>query len=126
GDDANYPWPSTDALSGVIFQRSEIKLTDVTRGSSNTYLLGEKYLNPDHYLTGLDAADNENLYTGFDNDNYRSTFTPLLRDLPGYSNPFSFGSAHRTGANMAYCDGSVRFVNFGVDPAVHQASGSRK
>src|SRR5262249_19486054 len=126
GDDPNYPWPSTDGLTGVIFQRSELTLTDIPRGISQTYLLGEKYLNPDHYFTGKDAADNKNLYTGFNNDNYRSTSSPLQRDRPGYSDSFSFGSAHRAGANMAFCDGSVRVVYFGADLDVHKAAGSRK
>jgi prepilin-type N-terminal cleavage/methylation domain-containing protein len=49
GDAPDYGWPSTDRLTGVIFQRSEISfMTDIPHGTSNTYLLGEKYLNPDH------------------------------------------------------------------------------
>jgi hypothetical protein len=48
-------------------------LTDITHGTSNTFLIGEKYLNPDAYTTGLDFADNENLDAGFDNDNSRCT-----------------------------------------------------
>jgi prepilin-type N-terminal cleavage/methylation domain-containing protein len=125
GDDPNYAWPSTDQLTGIIFQRSAISIQDITRGTSNTYLLGEKYLNPDSYATGTDGADNENLYTGFDNDNYRSTDYPLLQDRKGYANTFSFGSAHRAGANMLNCDGSVHFIQYTVDPAVHFAAGSR-
>jgi prepilin-type N-terminal cleavage/methylation domain-containing protein/prepilin-type processing-associated H-X9-DG protein len=126
GDDPNYAWPSTDNLTGVIFQRSQIRLTHIPNGTSNTYLLGEKYLNPDAYATGSDPADNENLYTGFNNDNYRCTAYPPLHDRRGYQDTFSFGSAHRAGANMAYCDGSVRFVYFGVDPEVHRQAGSRE
>jgi prepilin-type processing-associated H-X9-DG protein len=125
GDDPTYAWPNTAQLTGVIFQRSAITLADITRGTSNTYLLGEKYLNPDHYTTGSDAADNENVYAGFDNDNQRSTDYPLLQDRAGYTSTFSFGSAHRTGANMLYCDGSVRFILYSVDPAVHLQAGSR-
>jgi prepilin-type N-terminal cleavage/methylation domain-containing protein/prepilin-type processing-associated H-X9-DG protein len=126
GDDPNYGWPSTDNLTGVIFQRSEIRLTDIRHGTSNTYLLGEKYLNPDHYATGSDPSDNENMYTGFNNDNYRCTAYPPLHDRRGYQDTFSFGSAHRAGVNMAYCDGSVQFVYFGVDPEVHRQAGSRR
>jgi prepilin-type N-terminal cleavage/methylation domain-containing protein len=126
GDDPNYPWPSTENLTGVIFQRSEIRLTDVRHGTSNTYLLGEKYLNPDAYATGDDPSDNENLYTGFNNDNYRCTAYPPLHDRPGYKDTYSFGSAHRAGVNMALCDGSIQFVYFGVDPNVHRQAGSRQ
>jgi prepilin-type N-terminal cleavage/methylation domain-containing protein len=126
GDAPNYPWPSTDGLSGVIFQRSEIKLTDIPHGTSNTYLLGEKYLNPDHYKTGSDAADNENFYAGFDNDNSRCTYLPPQRDRPGYTDTFSFGGVHRGVVLMSFCDGSVQAVSFGVDPQVHRQAGSRK
>jgi prepilin-type N-terminal cleavage/methylation domain-containing protein/prepilin-type processing-associated H-X9-DG protein len=125
GDSPSYNWPSTAGLSGVIFQRSEFSLTDITRGTSNTYLVGEKYLNPDSYTTGLDTADNENLYTGFDNDNSRCTYYPPLRDRRGYANTFCFGSAHPAGLNMAYCDGSVQFILFSVDPQVFAQAGSR-
>ena len=126
GDDPGYAWKSTDGLSGVIFQRSELRLTEIRHGTSNTFLLGEKYLNPDAYGTGRDYADNENLYAGFDNDNSRCTFFPPLRDLPGYADTFRFGSAHPVGLNMAYCDGSVHFISFAVDPLVFAQAGSRK
>lgn len=127
GDSPTYNWPSTANITGVIFQRSEITLTtDITRGTSNTYLIGEKYLNPDNYTTGLDAGDNENLYAGADNDNSRCTASPPLRDRPGYANSLIFGSAHTVGLNMAYCDGSVQFVSFSVDPQVHLQAGNRK
>src|SRR5262249_26791307 len=83
GDTGNFTyngkpgWPPTDALTGVIYQRSMTKLKDITRGASNTYLVGEKYLNPTNYFTGQDPADNESMYSGFDNDNFRDSF-----DLP--------------------------------------------
>jgi prepilin-type N-terminal cleavage/methylation domain-containing protein/prepilin-type processing-associated H-X9-DG protein len=126
GDSASFNWPDTSGLTGVMFQRSEIRLTEIPRGTSNTYMLGEKYLNPDNYATGMDAADNENLYAGADNDNSRCTSGPPLRDRPGYANTLAFGSAHPAGLNMAFCDGSIQFIAFGIDPQVHLLAGSRK
>ena len=126
GDGPGYRWPSVAYTTGVIFQRSEIKLTDIKRGSSNTYLAGEKYLNPDKYETGVDGADNESMYAGYDNDNYRSSFLAPLQDRPGYANSRGFGSAHRAGLNMLYCDGAVQFITFDVNPAVFRAGGSRR
>jgi prepilin-type N-terminal cleavage/methylation domain-containing protein/prepilin-type processing-associated H-X9-DG protein len=125
GDSPSYVWPDTTGLTGVIFQRSLIRIADITNGTSNTYLLGEKYLNPDHYSNGQDAADNENMYCGFDNDLFRSTFAPPLQDRPGLSNSLIFGSNHAGGINMVYCDGSVRFVGYDVDPAAHRRAGNR-
>jgi prepilin-type N-terminal cleavage/methylation domain-containing protein len=126
GDDPNFGWPSTDGVTGVIFMRSEIANEDVSRGRSLVFLIGEKYLNPDHQTDGLDAGDNETLYSGFDNDNFRSTYLPPLRDRKGYSTYLQFGSSHREGVMMAYSDGSVKFILFNIDPNVFLVAGSRK
>ena len=42
--------------TGIVYVGSMIKIADVTDGTSNTYLLGEKYLVPDDYENGNDAA----------------------------------------------------------------------
>ena len=88
-------------------------------------MYGEKYLNPANYNTGQDGSDNENMYCGMDNDVCRDTNAPPHRDTRGVGDTFSFGSNHRYGLNMAYCDGSVRWVNYSVPAAVHQAAGNR-
>ena len=41
---------------GIIFQASKTRVSDISRGTSPTFLLGERYLNPDNYETGSDAA----------------------------------------------------------------------
>jgi prepilin-type N-terminal cleavage/methylation domain-containing protein/prepilin-type processing-associated H-X9-DG protein len=126
GDNPNYGWPNTDGLSGVIFQRSMLRIHDVKYGTSNVYLLGEKYINADHYKDGQDPSDNENMYVGFDNDIYRTTFFPPMKDKHGVTNTFAFGSAHAAGVNMLMCDGSVQFVGFDVDPLIHKRAGNRR
>jgi prepilin-type N-terminal cleavage/methylation domain-containing protein/prepilin-type processing-associated H-X9-DG protein len=125
GDSPSFNWPTTAFLTGVIFQRSELSLNHITHGTSNTYLIGEKYLNPDDYSNGLDPSDNENLYVGFDNDNYRFTSRPPKRDRRGDTDEWCFGSAHPVGLNMTYCDGSVHFIPYGVEPQVHMQAGNR-
>src|SRR5262245_20474866 len=45
GDSLKYRWPSTSKYSGFIFERSAVGLVDFSTRASNTYLLGEKYLN---------------------------------------------------------------------------------
>ncbi len=45
--------------TGIVHCGSLIRLSDVTDGASNTYLAGEKYLDPDYYSNGLDPGDNE-------------------------------------------------------------------
>src|SRR5262249_29394734 len=84
GDDPNYKgWHNTSKLTGIVFERSRVRPADVTNGASNTYLAGEKYMNPDYYRTGNDFGDTENLYVGFDNDINRVTAWPPLQDRPG-------------------------------------------
>jgi prepilin-type N-terminal cleavage/methylation domain-containing protein/prepilin-type processing-associated H-X9-DG protein len=131
GDDDAW-WDRTHpdtAYTGVIFQRSEIAMTDVLNGTSNTYLVGEKFLDPDHYENGVDLGDNENIYVGMDNDISRSTVRPPRQDQrgldPGTIATIVFGSAHFGGFNMAYCDGSVRWIDYTVDPTIHRKAGRR-
>lgn len=127
GDDPTF-WRSGAYLptyfTGVIFVRSHIRITDIGRGSSNTYLIGEKYVNPSSYYTGQEEGDDEAMLTGMDGCISRSTALPPMRDRPNY-NYFFFGSAHASGCNMLYCDGRVQLVEYSVDPAAHKRAGNR-
>jgi prepilin-type processing-associated H-X9-DG protein len=115
----------TSGMTGVIFERSMIRMVDVTRGPGQVYLLGEKYLNPQNYFTGADGGDNECMEVGQDNDICRDTSSPPLHDQSGNGDTQRFGSAHINGCNMAFCDGSVQFISYKISPAVHLAAGSR-
>src|SRR5262249_13196010 len=74
--DTTYNWPDSYQYTGVIFVRSQVRFSDITNGSSNTFIFGEKYLNPVNYLTGNDPGDNESMYVGMDNDTNRVTYYP--------------------------------------------------
>jgi type II secretory pathway pseudopilin PulG len=126
GDNPGFPWHDTSALNGVSFERSAVRLTDVTNGTSNTYMVGEKYLNPDHYENGWDPADNENMYTGFNNDVFRCGAVPPLQDRRGLTNSFAFGSMHVAGTQMAFCDGSVRFIEYQIPLDLHMRQADRR
>ena len=69
-----YNNPSFTGLTGVIFQRSEIKIKQITDGTTHTYLLGEKNIAADHYEDGGVPNDDQSMYNGYDKDNLRSTF----------------------------------------------------
>ncbi len=112
--------------SGISFERSEIKPDQIRDGTTYTIMLGEKYLNPDHYLTGLKFYDNESLYTGFNNDNFRSAFSPPTRDCPGLTDPLLFGSNHPGLCNFTFCDGSVKGISYDVDATVFMNLGNRQ
>jgi prepilin-type N-terminal cleavage/methylation domain-containing protein/prepilin-type processing-associated H-X9-DG protein len=121
-----YNWGNLSQFTGIIYRRSQIRFADITNGTSNTYLAGEKYLNPAHYTDGQDPSDNENMYVGFDNDINRTTFSPPMQDRRGVQDTFRFGSAHVGGLNMLMADGSVQFVEYTIDPAIFRRAGDRR
>lgn len=127
--------------NGVFFVGSETKISEIADGTSCTYLVGEKYLNPDHYQTGIDNGDNENMYMGDNEDILRWTWSNVnqenaafallpMQDCPGYGDfngfGFRFGSAHAGGFNMTMCDGSVRTISYEIERTVHRDLGNRK
>ena len=120
----------TGVATGVIYVGSLVRVADVTDGTSNTYLLGEKYLNPDHYDNGTDAGDNEDAMMGDNGDIARWTVNSPsyypCQDTPGVVTYLPFGSAHAAGFQMALCDGSVRLLSYAIDPVTHQRLGDRK
>jgi prepilin-type processing-associated H-X9-DG protein len=116
----------TMQISGVVFPRSEVSMSHVIDGFSNTYLVGEKYLNPDHYATGRDLADNNTAYAGDASDECAWTVFPPRADRPGVAQHWRFGSAHGDGVHMALCDGSVRTIRYSIDPEIHRCLGDRR
>ena len=115
------------AFTGVIFQGSQININQISRGTSNTFLVGEKHMNITLYLTGTDPGDNECMYVGMDNDVNRTTgdATPSNPPMPdsNITNTFNFGSSHLQGLNMLLCDGSVQTFDYNIAPATWSAMG---
>jgi prepilin-type processing-associated H-X9-DG protein len=128
GDDPTF-WKSpeyrTAGFTGVVFLRSEIRIRDISNGTSNTYLVGEKHIDPIKYYTGTDEGDGEAMLIGMNGCIFRSTDFPPIRDTPYFSDHLHFGSPHPGACNMLYCDGRVQGVVYSVDPAVHKRAGNR-
>jgi prepilin-type N-terminal cleavage/methylation domain-containing protein/prepilin-type processing-associated H-X9-DG protein len=115
--------------NGIMFTCSRVTSADVTDGTSNTYLLGEKYLNGDSYEDGTDIADNETALVGDVNDVTRWTGylvgqewrgSIASQDTPGLCMGEAFGSAHANGFNMAFCDGAVQTMSYSMDLQTHR------
>jgi prepilin-type N-terminal cleavage/methylation domain-containing protein/prepilin-type processing-associated H-X9-DG protein len=119
--------PLKSKYTGVTYQGSQIKMADISDGTSCTFLYGEKYLNPRSYSTGGDLGDNEDWLVGFDNDVMRMTNrpNPPLLDTAGLTNSTSFGSAHPTTFNMLMCDGSVHAIRYEIDLITYDRLGNR-
>lgn len=126
GLNPSYGWSSTAGFTGLSFQRSKIKTRDVTDGLSNTYMVGEKYLNPNNYTNGADGGDNETEYTGFNNDNFRTGFSPPVPDTMGVTLTQQFGSIHVGGIQMGLADGSVRTITYNIDVTLHRNLADRQ
>ncbi len=125
--------PKVRAVNGVIFCMSMIRMSDITDGASSTYLIGEKYIDPDYYATAQDKGDSGDVFQGDNEDNVRwgnLDYTPPSPPYPmppqpdtpglGIWNEGPFGSAHADGFAMAFCDGSVQFVSFSIDQRTNQ------
>ncbi|MCC7476688.1 MAG: DUF1559 domain-containing protein [Pirellulales bacterium] len=123
----------TVALNGTFFCGVNVKLSAVTDGVSKTYIVGERYINPDQYETGLDHSDDWSMWSGYQDDICRSTYyDPIsgesrvpLQDTPGTEALQYFGSAHPGGCHMAYGDGSVHLVGYDIDADIHRRNGNR-
>lgn len=126
---------------GTSRRSGQVGLTSITDGASNTFLVGEKALNIG--LTNYHQSDDDAGWTeGWDWDVIRwGRYQPT----PDYSDtsqlasnrynmdplltPFgrlaAFGSSHNSGPNMAFADGSVRNISFGISVGMFQRLSSR-
>jgi prepilin-type N-terminal cleavage/methylation domain-containing protein/prepilin-type processing-associated H-X9-DG protein len=130
---------------GIFFIDSCVRLTDITDGTSNTFLFGERYhRDPEFdlrqpvvspgtapisqigrwgFVAGAGGAmANVTLHTAAP-INYRM---PIGGDLLALNDRFcAFGSGHAGGANFAFADGSVRFLSDSTPLLALQALSTR-
>ncbi|MDA1017726.1 MAG: DUF1559 domain-containing protein [Planctomycetota bacterium] len=94
----------------------EVKFRDITDGTSNTIMVGEKAMGQDEYYTAT-CSDNEGYTSGWDWDIVRwGDRTPRRDVLVRPTNcETDFGSAHTSAAHFLLVDGSVRVVSYDID-----------
>jgi hypothetical protein len=109
-----------------------ITFAKISDGSTNTMVLGEKFLVPSRYLIG-DWHDDKGWADGWDPDTLRCTICKMMPDreinqgdgtqvrLAG----FKFGSAHSSGINAGFADASVQFLSYDIDQEIFNRMGNR-
>ncbi len=122
-----------NGLRGVISAREKkVTFANVTDGTSNTSMIGEKFMRPKYYqggepgdlmgwaeYGGLDSCRTTTSLDGW-------TANPSLdRNNIREGQDDLFGSAHPAGLNFVFADGSVHNVKYGIDPEVFNALGCR-
>jgi len=142
-------------FSGVSFDHTGAKISQITDGTSKTILAGEKFLQPRFYQTGYgdppdwkgNDGDNNAMYQGYDWDTVRfpgGSFSGSGQpqgNLPYQDSDCDgrypgcaaiadvkaiFGSAHSGSLNVAFCDGSVQSIEYDIDPLVWNGYGGRE
>jgi prepilin-type N-terminal cleavage/methylation domain-containing protein len=137
--------------NGIIYGGSTVRLKDIPDGTSKTYLVGEKGLQPHCYdgqQSGRCQDDDQSMYQGYDWDTTRwagdASSPPVGIPAPGSDyRPFidtegdntnggdtyglkMFGSAHAAGCQFVMCDGSVQTISYNIDAATHWKLANRK
>lgn len=98
-------------------------IADLSRGASNTILVGEKSLNPINYKTDTWYWD-ESIFTGGSGGTQRGFGArpgdgyTLLHDSGnmGMSFRYNWGSAHLGGSQFVHADGSVQLLTYDTSP----------
>jgi prepilin-type processing-associated H-X9-DG protein len=119
-------------------------LSSITDGTSNTFVIGEKFFPVQLYTSSWTGDDKAALH-GYDDNTFRSTIANTNPSNPRHfrgGNPcqdyvtqgadnvnpnetwnakFVFGSAHPGGTNAVFADGSVHTIRYGVDQTIFNA-----
>jgi prepilin-type N-terminal cleavage/methylation domain-containing protein/prepilin-type processing-associated H-X9-DG protein len=112
--------------TGVVRQYRPTRIADITDGTSNTVVIGDKRLN----LTNLgqpQADDNEGYTCGWNEDTIRFTSERPQPDFIGDPTLYGgklFGSSHTGQFNMVFADGAVRSITYSVSQPTFNALGN--
>ena len=111
GDTSNDPVIDNTLNNGVLYANSQVRLADITDGTSNTLALGEKGIDATNGATPpLRAA----CWAGDGRVQNGNGVTCCVRGKINQGNQNNNSSSHPGGAMFALCDASVRFISENV------------
>jgi prepilin-type N-terminal cleavage/methylation domain-containing protein/prepilin-type processing-associated H-X9-DG protein len=104
--------------TGVVGTDPPVRIADITDGTSNTLMVGEKRLNLSK-LGQRQNSDDIGYTAGWCGDTLRSTNESPDQDYFGSeSEERLFGSSHPGRFNAVFADGAVRTIVYGLDPDI--------
>jgi prepilin-type N-terminal cleavage/methylation domain-containing protein/prepilin-type processing-associated H-X9-DG protein len=145
GSNGNDGLPGTSGAAGVgvFYRNSHVKITDITDGTSNTVMVGERSSNhapatwtaavPGGRCPAWMANQPPTPYVPppgppYDNADFGEAFifghcnaTHLPNAVFPIFDPDTFYSLHTGGVNFLFADGSVHFLSNGINPVTYQA-----
>ncbi len=132
-DNGTYIFPSPANSTGLIYTHNMTSISEIADGLSNTYLIGEKFVSQSSAASGVEYGDDQGPYVSDEWDsvrygNFIGNYCRPKQDNKGPDNIIeilSFGSAHSGGFNMAFADGRVSFVSYGITQVVHRGMCTR-
>lgn len=121
------------ATGNSVGSTSPITLSNIKDGTSSTILIGEKRLIPAQYVSGS-WHDDRGWTDGWDPDIIRLTSAPFGSDYRAQKDQdsgtvgdigYHFGSAHASGMNTSFADGSVKFIPYTMNRYTFHRMGHR-
>ena len=117
---------------GIWSYGRRVGAKDVTDGLSKTYLVGEKGMQSENYLTGQDFGDRAPIWgRTLSPQTETHALVRVARDVPyrdreGDCNAacHNYGSAHTGGWNVVMADGAVRSNAYNMHIYVHRSQAS--
>jgi prepilin-type N-terminal cleavage/methylation domain-containing protein/prepilin-type processing-associated H-X9-DG protein len=114
--------PIDESNTGLLYLNSKTRFAEISDGTSNTILLGEKLTDDDSFgwVSGTrDTLRNTGSFVP-------GRYSPNPAKVPlGPSVVGGFGSFHTGGGNFVYADGSVVFISQSIDEQLRKYLGHR-
>jgi prepilin-type processing-associated H-X9-DG protein len=141
-----------DGGSGTGRPGTRVTVASVVDGTSNTMVIADKFIPTQHYANNGWFGADKGAFLGYDEVNHRTTVAyqagvggpPIpnpQRDWnpdtanngnqatwnqPGWQTGFVFGSAHPSGINAVFADGSVRTIQYNINADLFNLLGHRQ